>query len=282
MKISDFPSVQTLLPNNIFLLDGPEGTKHITTHDLRKSLLDPVVVNNLTTSLAGYILDARQGKILNDKFGGYSLATTTDGKIGYKKDGADTVYPFSSGDIDKERLLEALQYSGLGLTEDSTAEEIYAALASLFPAIYSLLIPGWVASGAAVYTEHCDTDYVEFFITTTKKAGCTMYYDSPTFDIDAYKDLTLVGTLKEGWAGSSYKWYIYLVNYADQTDIITVYSSSGEGRSVIQNINKIFDVSQYKGTYYLRLKTYISIDKNTNAVIGAKSYMNLTKIDLSV
>lgn len=52
------------------------------------------VANNLTTTSKNYVLDARQGKILNDKFGGMSFGVDADGNYGYIKAGADTVTPF--------------------------------------------------------------------------------------------------------------------------------------------------------------------------------------------
>lgn len=61
------------------------------------------VANNCTTTAAGSVLDARQGKVLMDKanqlsseLGGCRFGYTEDGQPGYKKDGADTVYPFRS------------------------------------------------------------------------------------------------------------------------------------------------------------------------------------------
>ena len=39
------------------------------------------VANNLTTTSSGYALDARQGKVLNDKFGNYYTSSTVDSKI---------------------------------------------------------------------------------------------------------------------------------------------------------------------------------------------------------
>ena len=42
------------------------------------------IANNLTTTTAGKVLDARQGKILNDKFGSYYNKTETDSKLGTK------------------------------------------------------------------------------------------------------------------------------------------------------------------------------------------------------
>lgn len=42
------------------------------------------VANNLTTTGSGYVLDARQGKTLNDKFGSYYKKTEIDSKLGGK------------------------------------------------------------------------------------------------------------------------------------------------------------------------------------------------------
>lgn len=39
MKITDYPSVQDLTSNNIFLIDGPEGTKQITAKDAAAALV---------------------------------------------------------------------------------------------------------------------------------------------------------------------------------------------------------------------------------------------------
>lgn len=62
------------------------------------------VANNCTTTQAGSVLDARQGKVLMDKanrlisdLGGCRFGYTADGLPGYKKEGADTVYPFKNG-----------------------------------------------------------------------------------------------------------------------------------------------------------------------------------------
>ena len=61
------------------------------------------VANNCTTTAAGSVLDARQGKVLMDKanqinsdLGTCRFGITADGRPGYKKAGADTVYPFSN------------------------------------------------------------------------------------------------------------------------------------------------------------------------------------------
>lgn len=40
MKMTDYPSVQELKENNIFILDGPDGTKQITAKDLAEALAE--------------------------------------------------------------------------------------------------------------------------------------------------------------------------------------------------------------------------------------------------
>ena len=64
------------------------------------------MANNCTTTIAGFALDARQGKELMDRInelnrdlGGLSFGQDADGNWGYKAGGADTVTPFK-GDPD--------------------------------------------------------------------------------------------------------------------------------------------------------------------------------------
>ena len=64
------------------------------------------LANNCTTTIAGFALDARQGKELMDRInelnrdlGGLSFGQDADGNWGYKAGGADTVIPFK-GDPD--------------------------------------------------------------------------------------------------------------------------------------------------------------------------------------
>ena len=59
------------------------------------------LANNCTTTIAGFALDARQGKELMDRInelnrdlGGLSFGQDADGNWGYKTGGADTVIPF--------------------------------------------------------------------------------------------------------------------------------------------------------------------------------------------
>ena len=64
------------------------------------------LANNCTTTIAGFALDARQGKELMDRInelnrdlGGLSFGQDGDGRWGYKIGGADPVIPFKSSKV---------------------------------------------------------------------------------------------------------------------------------------------------------------------------------------
>lgn len=71
---------------------------------------------------AGYMMGALAGKQLIQNLGGCRFGTTVDGKPGYKKAGADTVYPFSTPTIiSMIQLLPGLNnYAGNVITLDVT------------------------------------------------------------------------------------------------------------------------------------------------------------------
>lgn len=97
------------------------------------------LVNNGLCEIPGqFPLDAAYGKTLTDQItglysdlGGFEPIIDEIGKItGYKTTvgGADTVFPFS--EIDKQKLVESLQDSGMGITIDTSADEIYDKLST--------------------------------------------------------------------------------------------------------------------------------------------------------
>ena len=90
-----------------FILDARQG-KVLDDKKVDKAN----IANNLTTTASGKVLDARQGKVLQNSISAinsqlssgnikFQFGVTSDGKYGYKKAGADTVYPFSSGNLKK-------------------------------------------------------------------------------------------------------------------------------------------------------------------------------------
>ena len=50
MRIQDYPRVQVLDPNNIFIIDGPDGTKSVTFNDLQRAL-NPEVAAAITVEM---------------------------------------------------------------------------------------------------------------------------------------------------------------------------------------------------------------------------------------
>lgn len=95
------------------------------------------ILSSTNVTESGYAADAAVVSNLSNRL----CVNNTDfifdyqnGKYGYNTDsqrGADTFHPFS--EIEKDKLLEALKYSGLNLDENSTADEIYAALRQTYP-----------------------------------------------------------------------------------------------------------------------------------------------------
>lgn len=76
------------------------------------------VANNCTTTQAGSVLDARQGKVLMDKANQLSsefqawFGVTEDGQRGWKEQGADTVTPFNMA----TKVLAMFHASSSGIT----------------------------------------------------------------------------------------------------------------------------------------------------------------------
>ena len=90
------------------------------------------LANNLTTTAAGYGMDARQGPVIQQKFDqinsnldGNRFGHTADGRPGWK-DGADTVHPFSApAIISMIQLLPGLNnYAGNVITLDVSEKNI--------------------------------------------------------------------------------------------------------------------------------------------------------------
>ena len=83
MQIKDLPASTTLASTDMLAKDTSSGTtQKITAGDVVSS----IAANNLTTTTAGKVLDARQGKALNDAKVNVSdiannLTTTTTGKV---------------------------------------------------------------------------------------------------------------------------------------------------------------------------------------------------------
>lgn len=216
-----------------FLANLKAGLKYVLHKDM--------LVDNCVTDNPDLPLTAKQGKELQDQVTGlYSDITAPGniqfyfdyqgGKYGYNTNperGADTFRPF--GEIEREKLLLALQNSGLGLTMQSTPEQIYTALANKFPGKVILFnngtfasgygigtahyAPGSSASNTAFHTRNSKVTVSGGAITTTVSAKgaagdknwSASWYLNKMIDLTSYKRLVVVCSAKNGGTSSILK-----------------------------------------------------------------------------
>lgn len=183
------------------------------------------------------------------------------------------MFPFS--EIDRLALIQALANSGLGLTNNSTPAQIYAALATKFPPTRSWIVSGWgVSSNPAGIknTFECNNSYVKL---TLLQQGDQYGYEftltasSPAFDISSFKSLSLVGTSYMSNYGNG---YIDLINQSNG-GTSRLYTHTNIGK--IDTINTSMNVASLSGNYYLRYT--IPGRGGTNGSYNIGSYIYLTK-----
>ncbi len=147
------------------------------------------VANNLTTTSANYVLDARQGKKINDKFGGMSFGIDSDGNYGYIKAGADTVIPFKNGSA-------ALVWSVYGLSGGINFENTGRV---------TFTVLNYAASGnVGVYGTTYPTDlsnrgHLYGYVSTGAGVNTEQVVETP--DVESYPYIVLYPIYAEGWSG---------------------------------------------------------------------------------
>ncbi len=214
------------------------------------------VANNLATTISGSVLDARQGKELQDQItglysdlGGFEPIIDETGKItGYKTTvgGADTVFPFS--EVDKSALIEALSSSGLNINADSTPEEIYTELKRAFPGnIFSSIITTTSYPNNALWAS--PTPIYAWYGARYNLTG----YKSITFNINYYYF---------EWRSSQEKYYYNIHNYlcgvalsAGSSFIrskgLTNIGQHSNTNTMQGTVNITLDVADLEGYYYI-------------------------------
>lgn len=166
------------------------------------------------------------------------------------------MFPFSGDGVNKQRIVDALTYSGLGITMSTTDDQIYEKLRSKFPATKSLIVGGWRLSGNASDTSLVsNTSYVK--MTLGNGYQITSYADSPSFSIDEFRTLGLVGSsMRNSRNGmDAYMPRLYLVNTSNGASTL-IYKHSLAAVGAVESINLTYNVSSLKGTYYLRGEIY--------------------------
>ncbi len=191
----------------------------------------------------------------------------------YAQYGEDTATKKVLGEISKEQLIAVLANSGLGLTLDSTPEEIYAVLATKFPQQLSMLVSGWIYSGTPNASVKSDDTRVTMTITSTPLTGWAEY-NSPLFDFTAFKTLQFAGSAYKYThnSGEVYAPRIFLLDQ-DGKQVASLYQHNGKEKT-IENINKTVNIAGYTGKYSLQLAIY-SYNNDSSKNDGA--YISLSK-----
>lgn len=204
-------------------------------------------------------------EVLNDNLiaeSGQSFKFTYNadlGKYGYivtDGEGADTFCPFSDSDKYKTQIINALTNSNMGLTEESTWEEIIEALNIAYPYEFNILpianqyFGTWTGSGSATFTDDMMTVYAK---TRNGTYGSSTYSSKKSIDLTNFKTLSIYGQ-----------------------DIATINGGTAESRCTIKMTGKEGTFTLYNRSQHLisGSKTYgIAIDYDIKDLTGEYSFI---------
>ena len=81
MKITDYGKVTSLANENVFILDGPNGTKGILASDLAQALLKILPVDNLMDVIKGELAPEMHRNIFRGNYLGSSVTAAQKAAI---------------------------------------------------------------------------------------------------------------------------------------------------------------------------------------------------------
>ena len=163
------------------------------------------------------------------------------------------MFPFS--EIDKSLLVDALAHSGMGITMQSTAEQIYAAFKNKYPAYITLYDNGSVASGYSIYSNYknagsgTDGDTVAsgFGRMISQGGGYAYTFIRQEIDLSPFKTLYFNVYISELWNGG-----VFTVGVANGIGTsFTSYSKKYTPYIKGQYYTASIDVSNLIGSYYI-------------------------------
>lgn len=164
----------------------------------------------------------------------------------YAQYGEDSSTKKILGEIDRVKLITALTNSGLGLTLQSTPEQIYATLAAKFPGIIVLYNNGTYAAGYSHLNGHSSassaTNASGFFLLATS-TDYAYAFINPSVDLTAYKSLKITYTIEEQYSGG----YLEVGCSKSIGSALSNYSRFTQTGSSVATIN----VSSLIGNYYV-------------------------------
>ena len=190
------------------------------------------------------------------------------GEYGYLNKEGEFV-PFRPGDRSDEFRLEtiaSLKFSGMGLTADSTWDDILAALQAYFPRIYNIISKAsshfgtWSGSG----TTTLGSTMVISTKTRSGTYGNSIYATSKGIDLTKYDTLIMKGTNKG------------TVNGGDAANNLVITIVGNEGTFTIYNrqdwiynttknytMNVSYDISKLTGLYTVKFDFYYYISEDS-------------------
>ena len=183
--------------------------------------------------------------------------------VQYGEDEA-TKKALGEGEIDKELLLEALAYSGLGLTRDSTAEEIYSALRAAFPELAYVFRNGTLAEEVE-YQNFTNTDgYLYAYVETEQGEKSENTFISIDFTGYDHMDITLDYNT---YGGAS-------INYGIDGETTTQLPHSNSSRF---NTTITLDISSYSGVHSIDFVLY-AVNESSESTSSSSIWISEMKL----
>ena len=253
-----------------FIEDKPAGdwdeskVKEITIKDKIEVLNDNLITIKDKIEVLNDNLIAESGQ-------SFKFTYNADlGKYGYivtDGEGADTFCPFSDSDKYKTQIINALTNSNMGLTEESTWEEIIEALNIAYPYEFNILpiankyFGTWTGSGSTTFTDDMMTVYAK---TRDGTYGSSTYSSKKSIDLTNFKTLSIYGqdiaTINGGTADSR-----CTIKMTGKKGTFTLYNRSEHlsSGSKTYGIAIDYDIKDLTGEYSFIFDFYYYIDDDT-------------------
>lgn len=167
---------------------------------------------------------------------------------------------FKLGGLSKAKLLDAMQYSGLGLTSDMSAKEILNKISQTYPAYLDMTNVKWSVGGI----NHGSKGVVTIKDGIFKLKGSGGKYDTGDAQVSycqsALVDITNMNTLR--LVGNAYHPSVYVTEGGATTPIGYLYNKSGSLIKTLFGYRKVgttnmdltIDVSNLIGSHYIRFE----------------------------
>lgn len=233
---------------------------HLVAPTLAKSLLEYTFIRY---TLIIYIND----------LGTLSFGQDDNGAWGYMIGGADTVYPFKTGE-DASLLYESLKYSKL-VTEDMTFEEMCTILSEYFALQdINMFNLSWSGTSNNVFRSSISSSGISITVYgSNDNEGWYGYITSSEVDVTDYKTIQITGSSKMSQPIDSSGAYKCRVNLILDGTTVNVFTST-VGSGSVQSISITRDISSYK-KLKVQLQAFQYGSNNTGSYVTLNKSMIL-------